>query len=68
LYCIKLAGSELHTHTSLQLQFNRIKETDIPIKSRNLPQFLILIIKLSLLVFNIFCRLSGSGDTEKLAV
>jgi len=89
LYCIKLAGSELQTHASFQLQFNRIKETGLPIKSWNLPQptplkrtrfwhvhtygsnsgvLLILSIKLSLLVFNIFCRPSGSGDTEELAV
>jgi len=38
LYCIKLAGNELQTHASLQLQFGRIKETGLPIKSWNLPQ------------------------------
>jgi len=37
LYCIKLAGSELQTHASFQLQFNRIKETGLPTESWNLP-------------------------------
>ena len=35
---------------------------------KNSEVLLILIIRLSLLVFNIFCWLSGSGDNEELAV